>query len=136
MYQIIKNVIERGDFDLNAVLTKLDTLWSESKLTDEEREELITLARSNTKVVNSIDVTAKLTELENRIATVEKALSETAPSETPTEDYPEYIDGKWYYNGDKVSFNGKNYICTAPEGQVCVWSPTAYPAYWEEASGV
>lgn len=135
MYQIIKNVIGRGDFDLNAVLTKLDTLWSESKLTDEQREELITLARANTKAANSVDVTAKLAELETRVAKLEQS-SSAAPSEAPTEEYPEYVSGKWYYTGDKVTFGSKRYNCIAPEGQVCVWSPEAYPAYWEEVSGV
>lgn len=134
IYQIIKNVIGRGDFDLNAVLGKLDTLWSESKLTDEQREELITLARANTKAVNSVDVTAKLAELENRVAKLERGAG--TPSETPTEEYPEYVSGKWYYTGDKISFGGKQYNCIAPEGQACVWSPEVYPAYWEEVSGV
>ena len=53
-------------------------------------------------------------------------------TEEPTESYEEYTVGKWYYNGNKVSFDGKNYNCIAPEGVVCVWSPTEYPAYWEE----
>lgn len=52
--------------------------------------------------------------------------------EPPTEEYPEFVVGKWYYNGDKCSFGGKNYTCTAPTGTVCVWSPTDYPAYWKE----
>ena len=37
-----------------------------------------------------------------------------------------------YKNGDKVMFNGNVYECIAPEGVACVWSPSEYPAYWEE----
>ena len=44
-----------------------------------------------------------------------------------------YVVGKWYYNGDKCSFEGVNYVCIAPEGATCVWSPKDYPAYWEVA---
>ena len=47
-------------------------------------------------------------------------------------EYPEYVVGKWYYNGDKVSFKGKNYECIAPSGVVCTWSPEGYPTYWQE----
>lgn len=43
-----------------------------------------------------------------------------------------YVDGKWYYRCDKVTYNGKQYECTVPEGQVCVWSPEAYLTYWKE----
>ena len=52
--------------------------------------------------------------------------------EPDAEEYPEYEVGKWYYAGDKISFNGSNYVCIAPDGAVCVWSPADYPAYWEE----
>lgn len=37
-----------------------------------------------------------------------------------------------YYNGDKITFEGAHYICIAPEGTACVWSPTAYPNYWQK----
>lgn len=45
---------------------------------------------------------------------------------------PEYVPGKWYYRGDKVSADGINYTCVAPAGVVCVWSPTEYPDYWQK----
>lgn len=67
---------------------------------------------------------------ETRLTNLENPEGEE-PTE-PTEEYPAYVPGKWYYNGDSCSENGKNYTCIAPEGQVCVWSPSQYPAYWEE----
>ena len=57
-------------------------------------------------------------------------LEESIESETVV--YPDYVVGKWYYRGDVVAFNGKNYTCIAPDGVVCVWSPTEYPVYWEQ----
>lgn len=50
----------------------------------------------------------------------------------PSDVYPEYVVVKWYYNGDKITFDNEKYICTAPDGQVCVWSPVDYPAYWQK----
>ena len=38
-----------------------------------------------------------------------------------------------YYNGDKVTYNGKHYVCIAPDGTACVWSPDVYPSYWQAA---
>lgn len=128
MYEIIKSVINGQNYELASILKKIDTLWAENELTDEQREELITLARENADVTKSIDVLAKLQELEMRI----KAMEEKKADE-PTEEVIEpFVLGKWYYNGDKCSENGKNFICTAPEGTVCTWSPSQYPPYWKE----
>ena len=64
----------------------------------------------------------------------------TAPEQGETEpgdEWPEYVQPTGahdaYYNGDKVTWNGKHYICTAPDDTACVWNPDAYPAYWQEA---
>lgn len=126
MYAIVKNVLNNGGYDLTAMLKKIDTLWTKGKLTDTEYEELSTIARGGAKTEYSIDVLAKLEELDKRMLAVENGSQITEP-----EEYPEFVVGKWYYNGDKVSFEGDNYVCIAPEGTVCVWSPKDYPAYWE-----
>ena len=76
----------------------------------------------------SSNINNRLNDLESRV----RALESNTQIETPTEEYLEFVVGKWHYNGDKCSFGGKNYTCTAPTGTVCVWSPTDYPAYWEE----
>ena len=128
MYQIIKNVIERGGYDLTAILQKVNTLWANGNITDEQYDELLGLARGGAQTKDSVDIIARLNDLESRV----RALESNTQTETPTEEYPEFVVGKWYYNGDKCSFGGKNYNCTAPTGTVCVWSPTDYPAYWEE----
>jgi roadblock/LC7 domain-containing protein len=126
MYAIVKNVLNNGGYDLTAMLKKIDTLWVQGKLTDEEFAELTQRAKDGAKVEYSIDVLAKLEELDKRMLAVENG-----SVKTETEEYPEFVVGKWYYNGDKVSFEGDNYVCIAPEGTVCVWSPKDYPAYWE-----
>lgn len=128
MKTIFENVINTKNYDLKDILAKINIHHIEGNISDEDREELIALARSKAWISNSIDVLKKLEELDLRV----KALEEGKTTE-PTEEYPPYTAGKWYYNGDKCSENNVNYICIAPEGVVCVWSPSEYPAYWESA---
>lgn len=128
MFEIVKNVITEGRYDLSEILRKIDTLWVQGSLTDDEKAGLAELAQSGADAGNSINVMLKLEELDRRVRVLENGVDE------PSEEYPEYVSGKWYYNGDKISFDGKRYICTATEGQVCTWNPAEYPDYWEEVN--
>lgn len=127
MYSVVKNVISGGNFNLTAVLEKINILWAEGRLTDDERSELKELARAGATPQEGADLFAKLQELEMRIRALEEKQSTDA---SETETATDYVAGHWYYNGDKCIWNGESYICTAPEGTVCVWSPEEYPAYW------
>jgi hypothetical protein len=60
--------------------------------------------------------------LEERVTALEKA--------APAPD--EYVPGTWYYRGDTITFEGEVYVCIAPDGAVCTWSPTEYAAYWKK----
>lgn len=149
MYGVVKNVIESKSYDLTDILGKIETVWVQSRITDEQKLELIELARTNAMTSNSVDVLAKLADLDKRMKAVEELLNvllesgnedsegenEGEPEDGGTEvtepTYPEYEAGKWYYRGDKITFDGQNHICTAPEGIVCTWSPSEYPPYWE-----
>lgn len=128
MYEIIKNVIQSGRYELTDILTKIGTLWVQSSLTDDERTELTDLARSGADPSRGVDVMAKLSDLDKRVAELERA-GTTDPE--PGEEYPEYVAGKWYYKDDKCTYKGSKYICTAPAEVVCVWSPEEYPEYWQ-----
>lgn len=134
MYEIIKNVIKNKNFELKDILHKINTIWVERAITEEQKNELDNLARENANVDSSIDIMQKLKELDLRVTNLEKNKVEepTEPTEEPEELYPAFVKGKWYYNGDKCSENGKNYTCIAPSGEVCVWSPSEYPVYWQE----
>lgn len=44
MYEIFKNVINSKEYSLEDILKKIDTKWVQSEITDEQRDELITLA--------------------------------------------------------------------------------------------
>lgn len=139
MYKLTKNVIEMGGFNLTEMLRKIDSLWVKGSLSDGERADLYAIAQTRAKAKDSIDMVGVVSKLEARIAVLEnkikKTESDTEGEETTPEEstsYAEFVAGKWYYAGDMVAFGDKTYRCTAPEGAVCVWSPTDYPAYWEE----
>lgn len=138
MYDVVKNVIASRNYDLTDILGKIETVWVQSRITDEQKMELILLAQENAKAENSIDILNKLydldrrvTALENKDKTDESTEDETEGDTEEVDTYPKYEAGKWYRNGDMVSFEEKVYKCIAPEGQVCVWSPKDYPTYWE-----
>lgn len=142
MYDIIKSVIESKRYELTDMLTKIDTIWVQGDLADEQRTELIALAQQNAQPENSyaplqaqIDKAfEQIAALAARVAALEAGES-TEPE--PGEEWPEYKTPTGahdaYYNGDKVTYNGKHYVCIAPDGTACVWSPDVYPSYWQAA---
>lgn len=126
MYDVIKDVINTRRYVLADMLHKIDTLWAQEDIDDEQRTELIALAQGNADMTQEVNVLAKLEELEKRVRAMESGSTE------PGEIYPDSVAGKWYYNGDKITFEGGKYQCIAPDGAVCTWSPKEYPAYWEK----
>lgn len=144
MYEIVKNVINAKNYELTDMLTKIDTFWAQGSLTEEQRTELISLARQNADPAASyaplqdqIDALAdRLDALTTRVSALEQT-GETGGDnpEEPAEDWPEYVQPTGahdaYHNGDKITYNGQHYTCIAPEGTACVWNPDTYPAYWQ-----
>lgn len=143
MYEVTKNVIQTGSFELHDILAKIDTLWLQGSLTDAERLELIDMARAKANPANSYaPLQAQIDALAERIKILEEAAKEPvdpeAPvdPETPDKEWPPYVQPTGahdaYHKGDCVSYNGKKYCCIAPEGVAVVWSPDVYPGYWQE----
>lgn len=142
-YEDLRAQISSGEFKLQAMLDKLTRLYIEDMLTEEEYDDLMQLARDNANPDKDIEENTdiikqlmqhvtmseeKLKDLEARIAKLEDPGSEP---EEPVVTYEEYDPHKWYYKDMTCSFEGKNYICIAPEGVVCTWSPAGYPSYWK-----
>lgn len=142
-YEDLRAQISSGGFKLQAMLDKLTRLYIEDMLTEDEYDDLMQLARDNVNPDKEIEENTdiikqlmqhvtmseeKLKDLEARIVKLEDPESEP---EEPTVTYEEYDPHKWYYNDMTCSFKGKNYICIAPEGVVCTWSPAGYPSYWK-----
>ena len=149
MYSILKQVIEERGYVLGEMLERINLFSARGKITVDEQEELIELARANARAEDEVDIYAKVVELEQLVKelTAEVELlkqtgEEPVEPEEPTEPeapeepvlYPEFVAGKWYYAGDVCSENGENFVCVAPDKQVCTWSPSQYPAYWEKVT--
>ncbi len=130
MYDVIKSVINNGRYNLNDIIKKIDSLWVSSDLTDSERDELIKLARTNANVSDSLNLTDKYIDLEKRVSALEKKLNSSDPV-VPQNEYPDYVEGKPYSKGDKITYKGKKYECIVPSYTTCVWSPEAFPDYWK-----
>lgn len=138
MYEVTKNVIQTGSFELNDILAKIDTLWLQGSLTDEERLDLVNMARAKADPSHSYaPLQAQIDALAARVAVLEGKVEPAGP-DTPAEEYPAYIQPTGahdaYHNGDKVTYNGTRYVCIAPEGVAVVWAPDVYPAYWQEVT--
>ena len=149
MYSILKQVIEEQGYVLGEMLERINTFSARGKITVDEQEELIELARANARAEDEVDLYAKVVELEQLVKALQEEVEllkqageEPVEPEEPTDPeepeepvlYPEYVAGKWYYAGDKCSENGENFVCVAPDKQVCTWSPSQYPAYWEKVT--
>ena len=143
MYDIIKNVITSGQYELTDILKKIDTIWLQGALTDEQRTELINLARTSADPENSyapiqrqIDTLyANMTEMGKTILSLTDRITKLeGGSVTPPEvdDYPVWVQPTGahdaYKTGDKMTYtDGKRYICQMDN---CVWGPDVYPAGW------
>ena len=131
---IIRSAIETGSYDLSSMLETIAYHQAHGEMTLEEMEELTGKARENAQPqydpsTDFEKVLQLLHNLDERVTKLENGGSEPAQKE-----YPEYVAGKWYYNGDGVTFEGKKYDCIASKGVVCTWSPAEYPTYWEEVA--
>jgi hypothetical protein len=138
MYEVIKNVIQSGSYELSDILAKIDTMWLQGSITDAERLNLIEMARGKADPSHSYaPLQAQIDALAMRVAVLESKYNPADP-ETPAEEYPAYVQPTGahdaYHAGDKVTYNGKRYLCIAPEGVAVVWSPDTYPAYWQEVT--
>lgn len=136
MKSIFDKVIARGGYDLNGILKRIDEYHIEGKLTDEERVHLIAAARGD--ATPDMDVKA---EIQMLWAAVRELQAEIAEKNGEIEDgideadVPEFAPPTGahdaYYNGSICRYNGQLYMCVAPDGVACVWSPDAMPGYWQ-----
>ena len=148
MYEIFKNVINSKEYSLEDILKKIDTKWVQSEITDEQRDELITLAQANANPENSnAPLQKQIEELSKKHITLEEtvtALSATVqkiketvesggtvvpkPEPPVTEECPawEPYNGippvKWQ-TGSKCMHNGKKWESMTDNN---VWEPGAF----------
>lgn len=143
MYDIIKNIIENGAFRVGDLTTKIDTLWAESKLTDDERSQLIQMM---TDYLNPASEAPELKEmyerLETHVATLEAEVQTLKGEEpgggeeagtVPAWEPWDGISSKYQY-GAVVTHNEK-YFLNVLQGMQNTWEPESAGVderYWKE----
>lgn len=137
MYEIIKDVINSKDYELKDILYKINKMWIESAITEEQKTELDNLARTNANAENSYaslqvqvnNIYAELDTIKSRL----NALEGTEEPTEPVEEYPEFVQPTGahdaYNKGKKITYKGEKYICLI-DG--CVWAPDVYLQGWEK----
>lgn len=148
MYEIFKSVIASKSYNLEEMIKKINIRWVEDILTEEQREELITMAQTNAdpsqsnaplqKQIEEIskkqialeDTVEKLRAMVQKIKeTVESGGTVVPEPEPPiTEEYPAWepyngIPPVPYQVGSKVAHNGKKWESMVPNN---VWEPGAF----------
>lgn len=143
MFEIIKSVIESKDYELKDILYKINKMWIESAITEEQKAELDNLARENAKAENNYaplqeqieNIYSELANIKSRLNNLEQEGQEEPTEPSKTDEYPEYIQPTGahdaYNTGDKITYNGKKYVCKM---NGCVWNPDTYPAGWQEVT--
>lgn len=124
---MIESTILSGDYELDKILSSIDLYHIEGSLTDEERRELIDLARENAKIQYKEE---DISQLFDRLHALEERVTKLEETEV-VEKYPEYEDNRWYFSGEGVTFDGTKYICIAKKTK---FSPAEKPKDWQEVA--
>ena len=91
--EIFLTLIKSGNYNLDELSVKLDKMYIEGKLTEEERDELLLMATDGAKDSAQIDLYEKIVDLEHRIVALE------------TKDIPEWYAGYVTRKGETVKFD-------------------------------
>lgn len=133
MYEIIKNVIEKQEYDLRDILYKIAKMYIEGYISEEEKEELEEMARNNAKSENSYaTLQEQIDDLYSKYEELYKLIKTDEPENPVEEEYPEYKQPTGahdaYNTGAKITFKGEKWEALQ-DG--LVWSPEEYPQGWK-----
>lgn len=82
--EYVKQVIARRDYQLSELEERINKLWLDGKLSEDDRAELLQSAADNARDALQIDIAAKFAEIETRLYNLE----------FPVDQYPEYQKGQ------------------------------------------
>lgn len=125
---IIRSAIETGGYDLSSMLETIAYRQVHGDMTLEEMEELTALARE--KAQPQYDPEQDFEQVLDRLHALEERVAKLEGTEVE-EKYPEYEDGRWYFSGEGVTFDGTKYTCIAKKTK---FSPAEKPKDWQEVT--
>lgn len=138
MFDLIKSVIEAHTYkDSNAMISKIQRMYVEGELTEEQYTELRNLLAEQNPV-KTYDVEGELDKVWKelrRIANIVDRMPEPSPEPEPS-DIPVWVQPTGAHNayqtGDRVHYK----TATDPVYESLidgnVWSPDDYPAGWRQ----
>ena len=141
VYAGFYELIGGRQYDLEDVLHRIDVMYAAGRLTDDERTALYALARETAKAEYDSSAESEswwvaVRDIRDRLTALEGESSEE-PQE-PADEWPEFKQPTGahdaYYAGDKITYNGKHYVCIMPENAACTYPPDVYPAGWQEVT--
>lgn len=140
MFQAFQTIINAGGYDLADLTERIKTLYAMGELTGEEMKRLLDSAAANADQDAMLpDVPERVGALETRIAAVEERVGkleaggvEPGDPEEPADEWPEWVrptsKDTQYNKGDKVTFNGRHYVCRKNNVSA---SPDEDPKRWQ-----
>ena len=140
MFNTFQTVINAGGYDLADLTERIKTLYAMGELTEDEMTQLIDSAAANAdQDILLPDVSERVGALETRIAAVEERVGkleaggvEPGEPEEPVDEWPEWVrptsKDTQYNKGDKVTFNGRHYVCVKNNVSA---SPDEDPKRWQ-----
>ena len=140
MFETIQTIINAGDYDLADLTERIKTLYAMGELTEEEMKQLLDSAAANANQDAMLpDMTERVGALETRIAAVEErggkleaGGAELGEPEEPVDEWPGWVrptsKDTQYRKGDKVTFNGRHYLCVKNNVSS---SPDEDPKRWQ-----
>lgn len=144
MRSTFERIIRNGTYNLEQMLRRINYYHAEGRLTDEDREALISLARGEAPNALELDGKAEILALWREIHTLQARVTAledgiVEPGETPADDsesFPEFVQPTGahdaYQQGQGITWNGQRYRSLIDAN---VWSPDVYPQGWELVEG-
>ena len=123
MFETVQTIINSGGYDLADLTVRIKTLYALGELSKEEMEQLLDSAADNANQDAMLPgVVERVGALETRMAAVEERIGkletggvELGEPEEPVDEWPEWVrptsKDAQYRKGDKVTFNGRHYVC-------------------------
>ena len=123
MFETFQTIINAGGYDLADLTERIKTLYALGELSNDEMTQLLDSAAANANQDAMLpDMSERVGALETRIAAVEERVGkleaggvEPGEPEEPADEWPEWVrptsKDTQYNKGDKVTFNGRHYMC-------------------------
>ena len=140
MFETFQTIINAGGYDLTDITQRIKTLYAMGELSEEEMKQLLDSAAANADQDALLpDVSERVGALETRLAAVEERVGkleaggvEPDEPEEPADEWPEWVrptsKDTQYNKGDKVTFNGRHYMCVKNNVSS---SPDEDPKRWQ-----